>query len=341
MQIQLHAQNSFRASVPCNDSLILSIKGKYKQDIATNIGYFSSVPPAAAKEMKKRLQSIQQLVQEAIPQPLGLEAKWKMMGGNYRFAHDLENQNGFQTHHAVYMCGFFYYDCWGDDPNYVAYSGETSTWLTVDFNGGNAPKNALGQSEHTTINGLPVYQLFPVVEKWKGYELLTRPGSTETGGNNRYLLVHRKDEQPYLPISRKQYLEEYQTWITKFFEEMIEWMKNEPDQLQIYKKLKTDLLSRWQAEFNKSKSLGLLDSPAVIREWHSVLTEEPIFVTAAEGGGRLVTENPAYFRRGLPKYNPQLIWVQWSWNNNAAGMNFRKMIEENFMVEKLQAMIDK
>lgn len=57
----------------------------------------------------------------------------------------------------------------------------------------------------------------------------------------------------------------------------------------------------------------------------------------------LVTENPAYFRKDLPKYIPQLFVlllekVNWSFSPKQDPI---KLMEENFPIEKLQAMIDK
>lgn len=66
-----------------------------------------------------------------------------------------------------------------------------------------------------------------------------------------------------------------------------------------------------------------------------------VFSTEAAGGSMLVIENPTYMRKELPKYIPQLFVLKWSWQPDTPGNYFRKTIEENFPVEKLQAMIDK
>ena len=66
-----------------------------------------------------------------------------------------------------------------------------------------------------------------------------------------------------------------------------------------------------------------------------------IFTTEEAGGGMLVTENPKYMRKDLPVYVPQFFFVSWSWNNYPSVVKFGKAINENFPIEKLQAMIDK
>jgi len=55
----------------------------------------------------------------------------------------------------------------------------------------------------------------------------------------------------------------------------------------------------------------------------------------------LVTENPGYLRKDLPKDVPQFFVINWQWGSSIADEKLRKLFEENFEVEKLQAMIDK
>ncbi len=55
----------------------------------------------------------------------------------------------------------------------------------------------------------------------------------------------------------------------------------------------------------------------------------------------LVTPDPGYFNMKLPHYVPQFMVLLWEWDKNAPALDFKKQIEENFPVEKLQAMLDK
>ena len=102
-------------------------------------------------------------------------------------------------------------------------------------------------------------------------------------------------------------------------------------------------LKLYRQELEKTKMANLLDSPVVVFVLHHyVLTEAiPIFITEKEGGKMLVTENPAYIRKDLPKYVPQFFIVHWTIDPGAPGEYLRKSIEEYFPIEKLQAMIDK
>lgn len=106
------------------------------------------------------------------------------------------------------------------------------------------------------------------------------------------------------------------------------------------------MIKRYKAEFQKSKATNLLDSPAEIYSPFTVCEGTPIFATGPEGGKMLVTANPAYIRKDVPKYIPQFMVVYWKWVSDfpmyggAQGEYYRRMIEANFPIEKLQAMID-
>ena len=72
------------------------------------------------------------------------------------------------------------------------------------------------------------------------------------------------------------------------------------------------------------------------------MNEGPVFQSEAEGGCMLVTENPNYFRKELPKYIPQFFVIELNTSDPGhLNMNFKTIIEENFPIEKLKAMIDK
>lgn len=105
----------------------------------------------------------------------------------------------------------------------------------------------------------------------------------------------------------------------------------------------------------KRSSDSLLNSPAVVG---GAITDEDInrkdgsrfFSSEAKGGVTLVTENPDYFRKDLPRFIPQFFVLAWQWfgydpqtnrKHLAAPEYFAKRIYADFPIEKLQAMIDK
>ena len=130
--------------------------------------------------------------------------------------------------------------------------------------------------------------------------------------------------------ARKKYLDSYKT---------DEQLRDEKKDILLKQKVET--LKLYEKEMEKTTREGLLDSPAIIYEWHPLTKDVPIFMNEAEGGGMLVTFNPAYWRKDLPKYVPQFIWMYWNCQPLAATQDLKKRIEEYFPIEKLQAMIDK
>ena len=130
--------------------------------------------------------------------------------------------------------------------------------------------------------------------------------------------------------ARKNYLDSYRS---------DQQLREEKKDILVKQKVQTLML--YEKELEKTTRDGLLDSPAIVREWHPLTADIPIFMTEAEGGGMLVTLNPAYWRKDLPKYVPQFIWMYWNCQPLAATQDLKKRIEEYFPIEKLQAMIDK
>ena len=128
----------------------------------------------------------------------------------------------------------------------------------------------------------------------------------------------------------KQYLETYTT-----DQQEVERKKN------ILLKAKSDDLKKFDDELEKTTRLGLLESPAIINIGGLMANSLPVFATEEQGGFMLVTENPDYFQKDLPATVPQFFTVNW-WGNEAPWrMKFRKAIEDNFPIERLQEMIDK
>jgi hypothetical protein len=219
-------------------------------------------------------------------------------------------------------------------------------------------------------------------EKWKGYEVQ----QSESGTNSRTVVIHRPGILPYIPVTRKQYLDYCIIYHSKLWDEMIKAQEQIPvrsleeqekekkarlakfekdfgsdpkrlksavdyylsgyqtdqqrrdEQVEKRKKNKEDVLKNFRDELEKSAKEGLLESPAVVLvKYH----HSPVFETDTEKGYMLVTENPAYIRKDLPKYVPQVFVLQWSCNDRSPQKDIGRIIEENFPIEKLQALIDK
>jgi hypothetical protein len=162
---------------------------------------------------------------------------------------------------------------------------------------------------------------------------------------------------PYIPITRKQFLDRATQYVTGYYDELtskiVQSNESMPSQFRapqdeldkqkaINMKFKNDALRKLQNELEKTTNDGLLDAPAVVGIDPLLMNEGPVFKSEAEGGCLLATENPNYFRKELPKYVPQLFVIElMAGDPQHSNMNFKNIIEENFPIEKLKAMIDK
>jgi hypothetical protein len=199
-------------------------------------------------------------------------------------------------------------------------------------------------------------QMMPVVKgTWKGYTLYT----PETGSGKTMVVLHRDGMLPYIPVTRKQYLDRSIISLANMFDKMIADIDENAKKLidagltdpqtlkknkENYQKQKKDVLQHYNDELAATAAAGLLDAPAVIPLIiGDTDPSRPIFTTEEAGGRLLVTENLAYMRKDLPKYIPQffvLTFEEASWTPSQK-KDPLKLVEENFPIEQLQAMIDK
>jgi hypothetical protein len=199
-----------------------------------------------------------------------------------------------------------------------------------------------------TIDGRPIKAKMPVIGNWKGYDVMATNGGYYADQNNEwFILITRNDMLPYIPVTRKQYLDRAIVYITKFYDNMIAFNEKTPDQTERDENKKRNIkekdiaVKNLQIELQKTTRDGLLDAPAVVRRDAHFQTEGPIFLSESDGGVMLATENPDYFWKDLPAYVPQLFVLSWMWGKEKWETDFRNAIKENFPIEKLQEMIDK
>ena len=186
----------------------------------------------------------------------------------------------------------------------------------------------------------------PVAGTWKGYTMY------DTEYSNFSILLHRDGILPYVPVTRKQYLELAISYFNKFYDNNIKAYddlgalidkKQKDENIKTQQKLRDDVLKYYKNELAATTNAGLLDSPAIVLGFLNPLTNYSIFTSEAAGGYMLVTENPKYFRKDLPKYVPQLFMfsiskMKWWFTPKIDPI---KILEEKFPIENLQAMIDK
>ena len=351
-----------KTTTPCNDELLLKTPGRWMR-----IGHFAwdKIPKPEEQEILKRLDMIQKMAFTVYPEPMAFDGVQGYALNKKDFASQLKlektaygisrnNVNGVATISYEYFVKFCCYGC-HVNTNIVRGAGcETGTSVGVIINSLDPlffPLNLDGfYGEIMRVDGRPIKMLGIIREKkWKDYNLY----SPETGSGINMVMIHRDGILPYIPVTRKQYLDRSMECLRKLYDGIIKGYEK-PEGLQLLmtqqereeeikknEKIRDGILKQHKDELEATTRAGLLDSPAIINGF--MYTTEQIFKTQAQGGNMLVTENPAYFKKDLPKYIPQLIvYSMWNGENGPdPALNPYHLYYKNFPIEKLQAMIDK
>lgn len=344
-----------KTATPCNDELVKKTPGRWMKP---GNGLHAKLSQQQHREMQNRLDAIHQFIFNIYPSPLACDVFSSGRSDDQEFGSQLEivrpsnasmnsfKVNGTPTLYYISQTKFCGYGC-GRVPNEMRKgSTEDGTVMFVYINSLNEFFRQLwlddGAKEAMRVDGRPI-RLMPVPQgTWKGYDVYY----PERGSSLKMVLLHRPGILPYIPVTRKQYLERCIGYLPQFFDAMMNpspWTidkKEQEEGIKKMQKVKDDVLKHYQDELQATTSAGLLESPAIIPVMIAdPSTTGPIFTTQAAGGMMLATENPAYMHKDLPKYIPQ--FMIFAWYPNEFVMEPFKAIDENFPIEKLQAMIDK
>ena len=359
-----------KTTTPCDKDLILKTPGRWLK-VKENDYNKAKISSQERQQIMNRLNTIHQWIYNLYPSLTAVDGVPLYFTTDRKFASEIKMEsgpngklqgfpiNGIPVVFYQYLGAFCGYHC-GRVPNEIvrgAYNASASTNLTIEINGLGGILTGLGWDDYFAeimrIDGRPIQMLSPIVGKWKGYDVYNREGVADP----KTVLLHRDGMLPYIPVTRKQYLDRNIECLQKSFDKAIKGFeqpeglqllmdkKERDEQIKKVQKNRDDVIKYYRDELDAASKAGLLDSPAIISGGITDPgTNLPVFTTQAKGGYMLVTENPAYFRRDLPKYVPQLI-VYTLTNCESCfvdqSLNPYKLIDENFPIEKLQAMIDK
>jgi len=392
----LYAQDA-----PCNDDLIMKTMGKWYRPKANPYVAPEKTNFTKPQELAiaARMEEMYKMMLKAIPGPMGLNGGWTCRNYDGEFASKVKyitTPDGSvqmdyikQNHLSGYDCiwSFWDFNCYTGKLA-RPYSGDENAGIFIAVNNFGALLNGELADNDILIDGRIIKSKLTVQGSWKGYDLMWKGGQGRELHHDRYVLIHRKGELPYIPVTRKQYLDRALIYLNKFYDKMVksfdlvpvrsleeqEALKNKTlddykkkygsdpkklqsavdyylssyqtdqqrrdDQKNIIVKNKNAVLKLYQDALEKSTADNLLDAPAIVSALNPT-GNAPVFSTEEEGGTMLVTENPEYFRKDLPKDVPQFMVINWQWGTSIQDETLRKLFEENFDVEKLQAMIDK
>lgn len=359
--IHVSAQNAkfpkLKISVPCTQEFVDNYKGKW----LIPPGELGNSPNKGFSQgAMKRLHDIQNLIVQVYPQLIGADGYWSGVYIKTYFAEKVKyvKEDGRSRKESVsanpidgwqYHLVLFPWYCDDESKNQIMNGYPDMAdgdGITITANNADAIVNGtIMEDDIGTINGQDIKYKMPVIGNWKGYDVICEVAAQLS--RTRHVLISRKGTLPYIPVTRKQYLEKAVAYVTKTYDEWISLADKDADKDQAAankKRLsndKAEVLKKYQEALEESTRKGLLESPAIIQRLVMFLSDESIFSSEADGGRMLVIDNPNYYRKDLPGYVPQLFVLEWTWGRLKLATDFRQAIEENFPIEKLQEMIDK
>jgi hypothetical protein len=269
IQLSSWSQKTIKTEIPCTDAVLFKTPGRWLMagGLLDNGSEYIPLNKAQVKETTKRMDAVHQFILGIYPQPMGLDAAWHHTIGRSSFGEQVnyvKNSRGNPERVALqekpvatfgYVCGFFRHYCNPHDPKEIwpGYPGETNTSILVFANSLASVANEIsGGKKHMLIGGYPVHLRQPLKQEFDGYELFYCKASVfpnYCSGDLR-VLVHRKGESPYIPVTRKQYLDQCSIYLTKWYNEgqkdfeqvpMRSLEEQETEKKQTLDKMKKDL----------------------------------------------------------------------------------------------------
>src|SRR5687767_13233443 len=259
-QLLTWSQKTIPTDGPCTKAMVEKVKGRWIKN-ADNLFTTTHQP-----EVSKRLDAIHQLVLKIYPEPTGVDAVWHRTNRNQFFASQVKidyNRDGVPRRNEIngipvatyyYEAGFYPYFCGSKNEMYQGWPGETGTGISVYINS----LDSYGRGkvdDPMTIDGRPVSMRPPAKERWKGYELSYGDEVSENKdafGGNRSVLIHREGMLPYIPVTRKQYLDHSISHLTEIFDKIIKDTKEIPVRsLEEQEAEKKNKLAKFEKDFGK------------------------------------------------------------------------------------------
>lgn len=364
--------NVLFAQQPCNDESIMAIKGKWTKRADANM------KPGNQSQIISRIDKMQRLLQEAFPEPIGMEAGWyRSMGGYYSSVSNSSAAYDLNASFKTYYCN--------TNLKKMLLGDETGNWFYVWANKfgwfAEEDKNFLAENN-------PVYLFSKRLGELNGFPLYAGSGNSASNTGTTFsktILISRPGQLPYTPVSRKQYLVTFlknkENDHNKYVESILKtpvWSDAEEEankQKQLERvislapneqgkeKAKANFLKgyktakqRQQDGINRANEVYQRDIKAAQDYLNNTGDEElakPAYMEntsytssfrrfAAETEGRMMVQlNKGYFNNKLPAYIPQFFVVYWSWNTEKPSVDFANNIESHFNFKALQKMLDK
>jgi hypothetical protein len=257
-----------KTTSPCNDAMLMEITGEWHQLNKISPG-FMGLTAAQIQEGTKRLDAIHKLVQGVYHELNGAIVADGYKTFQAEFAKQVRFEKNGSGINEVTVAGkpfpFFFYNCvvypyfcTGTNEIGNIYPVAGSGGIEINVNGGLS--NFLGdwgvQADEGTIKGRPIKMKKTAAKMWKGYELCypSGPGGPESNeqSGSWCLLVHRKGMLPYIPVTRKQYLDFILNYLPKVFDPIIQGYNDMPVRsLEEQEAEKNRILAKYEKDYGK------------------------------------------------------------------------------------------
>ena len=249
---------------PCTDEMAQNVKGEWMKLNER----FSDANQVQKQEVNNRIDILHNLLLKLYPKPTGVDvrvsrgASKSYFGATRRYSFNQDDVLSFDYVNTLpitsisYLANFSPHYCAHTDKGKVFVSGKTnenSDGIGLSINDLGVLADGPSADDNWTINGLPVRRLNTVViEKWKGYELFG-----DIRGRGRQILIHRDGMLPYIPVTRKQYLDRCIVFKTRLHDKIIAGTRQMPVRsIEEQEKEKKAKLDKFQKQFaNDEKKL--------------------------------------------------------------------------------------
>ena len=246
-----------RTNGPCTAEMAHNHKGRWAKDgdllFENKLG--------SQSEMIKRLDEIHRMFVSIYPEPVGQDLAWHHVIRNNTFGGKVttdKTRDGVIRHYRTlqgipvadnyYTIRVYSYNCNNEIKNEIVggFPGAASTEFQVMINSLDHFV-ATDAGACMTINGIPVGMRQPVQGTWKGYEIAYHPLSS-----TRSVLIHRKGILPYIPVTRKQYLDHSIEHLTEIMNEQIKMQMDIPVRsIEEQEEEKKKKLEKFEKDFGK------------------------------------------------------------------------------------------
>lgn len=261
---QANSQTTVKTTDPCTDAIAQNTRGEWMKLYER----FSDVNQSQKQEANNRIEVLHNLLLKLYPAPIGVDVRVSRsssksyFGATRRYSFSGDDALSFDYVNTLpitsigYFANFSPHYCGHTDKGIVFVSGksnENSDGISLNINDLAGLADGPSQDDDWTINGLPVRRLSTMItEKWKGYEQF---GDVRSRG--RMILIHRDGMLPYIPVTRKQYLDRCIEYTTRLHNRMIEGLRQIPVRsAEEQEKEKKAKLDKFQKQFaNDPKKL--------------------------------------------------------------------------------------